>query len=97
MIIGLTLPITMWNVNDCQYRTNNICEGFHNRLNRRIERAHANIWSFIKSIVSEEARFQHLHVQMNTGATHRSVSSSSSGIQKRIDILMARYKNNDID
>ncbi|CAF4312121.1 unnamed protein product, partial [Rotaria magnacalcarata] len=26
MIIGLTLPITMWNVNDCQYRTNNICE-----------------------------------------------------------------------
>ncbi|CAF0859609.1 unnamed protein product [Adineta ricciae] len=35
-----TIPVQMWNVRNCPYRTNNICEGFHSRLNRRIERAH---------------------------------------------------------
>ncbi|CAF2869516.1 unnamed protein product [Rotaria sp. Silwood2] len=91
------IPIEMWNVHDYQHRTNNICEGFHNRLNRRMGRAHANIWSFIRCIVSEESRFQHLYVQISTGAKRRPISSSTNGIQKRIDTLMARYNNNDID
>lgn len=62
-----------------------------------MERAHANIWSFIRCIVNEESRFQHLYVQTNTGAPHRSISGSNNGIQKRIDTLMTRCNNNDID
>ena len=41
--------------------------GFHNRLNRRIERAHANIWPFIGCIVDEESRFQYTYIQINIG------------------------------
>jgi hypothetical protein len=62
-----------------------------------MQRAHANIWSFIRCILSEETRFQHLYVQMNIGSKRRPISSSTNGIQKRIDTLMARYNNNDID
>ena len=42
-------------------------------------------------------RFQHFYVQINTGATRRPNSSSTQGIQKRIDNLLTRYKNNKID
>jgi hypothetical protein len=48
-------------------------------------------------MVSEESRFQHLYVQISTGAKRRPTSSSANGIQKRIDTIMARYNNKDID
>ncbi|UJR34406.1 hypothetical protein I4U23_021813 [Adineta vaga] len=56
------------NVYGSQHKTNYVCEGFHNRLNRRIEQAHANIWSFIRCIINRESRFQHLYVKINTGS-----------------------------
>ncbi len=62
-----------------------------------MERARANIWSFIRCIISEESRFQQLYVQISTDAKRRPISSSTNGIQKRIDTLMAHYNNNDID
>jgi hypothetical protein len=62
-----------------------------------MERAHGNIWSFIRCIVGEESRFQHLYVQISTGAKHRPIPRSTNGIQNRIDILAARYNNKDID
>lgn len=68
--------------------------GFHSRLNWRIERAHGNIWSFIRCIVSEESRFQHLHAQMNAGAKRRPLPRSTNDIQNRINILTERYNNN---
>ncbi len=71
--------------------------GFHNRLNRRLERAHANIWSFIRCIASEESRFQHQYIQINTGAQQRPKSNVTDAIQKRIDTLNERYNKNEID
>jgi hypothetical protein len=62
-----------------------------------MERAHGNIWSFIKCIISEESRLQNLNVQINTGAERRPKSNSADAIQKRIDNLMARYNSNEID
>lgn len=108
-----TIPVEMWNVHGCHYKTNNICEGtytfssvtlnkildlgFHSRLNRRIERAHGNIWSFIRCIISEECHFQHLLAQINTGAQRRQATFSTNCIQKRIDTLTTRYNNGEID
>ena len=66
-------------------------------MNRRIEHAHGNIWSFIRCVISEESRFQHLYVQVITGAQRRPVPRSTNNIQRRIDALMARYSNKDID
>ena len=70
---------------------------FHSRLNRRTERAHANIWSFIRCLISEESRFQHLHAQMTTGAQSQRAARSTNNLQRRIDTLMVRYGNNAID
>ncbi|CAF1370619.1 unnamed protein product [Adineta ricciae] len=36
----IDIPLQMWNFHDTPHRTNNICEAFHSRLNRRIERSY---------------------------------------------------------
>ncbi|CAF3352292.1 unnamed protein product [Rotaria socialis] len=91
------VPMKMWSVHGYQHRTNNNCEGFHNRLNQRILKAHPNIWTFIKCIQNEENRFRHLLLQMNAGAQARKKTAATSFIQKRIDTLNERYKNGEID
>ncbi|CAF1246239.1 unnamed protein product [Adineta ricciae] len=89
------VPINMWNVHGCQHRTNNVC--YHNRLNRRLERAHANIWTFIRCIASEESRFQHFLIQLETGAQRRAKTNATDAIQKRVDALNERYEKQEID
>ena len=66
-------------------------------MNRRIERAHANIWSFIRCIVSEESRFQHVHIQIEIGTQLRSRSNSTDANQKRINTLYQRYNDKQIN
>ncbi|CAF3615074.1 unnamed protein product [Rotaria sp. Silwood1] len=65
------VPLNIWNVHAFHHRTNNNCEGFHNRLNKRIEKAYPNMWTFIKCLQNEENRFRHLLLQMNAGAQAR--------------------------
>ena len=74
-----------------------ILVGFHNRLNRRLERAHANIWSFIRCVIGEESRFQHSYVQINTGAQRRPKSTFADLIQKRINALNERFAKKEIE
>ena len=71
--------------------------GFHNRLNRRIEHAHSNIWSFIRCLIIEENRFQHMYMQINTGAQRRQSSTLENDIEKRIRTLNRRYDNHEIN
>ncbi|CAM4835599.1 unnamed protein product [Rotaria magnacalcarata] len=78
-------------------RLQSIHLGFHNRLNRRMEQARANIWSFIRCIVNEETRYQHSYNQINTGAQPRLQSKLTDAIQKRIDALNERYNNKEIN
>ena len=71
--------------------------GFRNRLNHRIQRVHLNIWSFIKCLQGEEARFTHILIQINAGAQGRQKTAATTAIQQRIDTLNERYMNNEID
>jgi hypothetical protein len=107
------VPLTMWNVHGYEHKTNNICEGmsihfsagkfqfvhlaFHSRLNRHIQRAHSDIWAFVRCLMSEESRFQHLFIQFNTGAERRPKSTSADAIQKRIKVLNERFNNKEIN
>ncbi|CAF1941364.1 unnamed protein product [Rotaria magnacalcarata] len=77
----MNVPMKMWSVHGYQHRTNNNCEGFHNRLNERILKAHPNMWTFIKCIQNEENRFRYLILQMNTGAQARKKTAATSFIQ----------------
>ncbi|CAF3074723.1 unnamed protein product [Rotaria sp. Silwood2] len=89
--------LALWNVHGYSHRTNNICEGFHNRLNQRLQRSHPNIWSFIKCLQSEEAKFRHTLLQINAGAQGRSKTAATTAIQQRINTLNECYTNNEID
>ncbi len=66
-------------------------------LNQRIQRSHPNIWSFIKCLQGEEARFRHMLLQMNAGAKGRPKTETSNAIQQRIDTLNERFTNNEIN
>ncbi|CAF3085475.1 unnamed protein product [Rotaria sp. Silwood2] len=90
------IPLVLWNANGYSHRTNNICEGFHNRLNHRLQRSHSNIWSFIKCLQGEEAKFRHTLLQTNAGAQGRSKAATTTAIQQRINTLNERYANNEI-
>ncbi|CAF4570217.1 unnamed protein product [Rotaria magnacalcarata] len=57
------LDIDLWNVYGFDSRTNNICEGYHNRMNSRIYRNHPNIWHFIDFMKAEEKRVQNIVLQ----------------------------------
>ncbi|CAF1691325.1 unnamed protein product, partial [Adineta ricciae] len=60
-------------------------------------RAHANIWTFIRCIASEESRFQHFLIQLETGAQRRAKTNATNAIQKRVDPLNERYEKQEID
>ena len=90
----ISAKVTLLNSSDI---LSNSFVGFHNRLNQRIQRSHPNIWSFIKCLQGEEARFRHMLLQINAGAKGRSKTASTSAIQQRIDTLNERYINNEID
>ncbi len=70
--------------------------GFHNRLNQRIQRSHPNIWSFIKCLQGEEARFRHMLLQINAGARGRPKTATTVAIQQRINTLNERFTSNEI-
>jgi len=55
-------PPALWNVhgNDV-WRTNNYCEGWHNRFNRK---HHLNICLFLRGIQQEQAARELLHQQL---------------------------------
>ncbi|CAF4646427.1 unnamed protein product [Rotaria socialis] len=93
----VNVPLKIWNVYGCHHRTNNNCEGFHNRLNQRIQKSHPNIWMFIKLLQTEECRFRHLLLQMNAGAQARKKVPVANMIQKRIDTLYDRYNGDEMD
>lgn len=47
--------ISIFSVFDVNIRTNNSCEGFHNRFNRFMRKRKPNIWVFLKKLLQENA------------------------------------------
>ncbi|CAF1550120.1 unnamed protein product [Rotaria sp. Silwood1] len=52
--------INLWNVFGLNSRTNNVCEGYHNRMKSRIYRHHPNIGNLINFMKAEEKRAQNI-------------------------------------
>lgn len=51
----LTITISKWNVFDRTIRTNNNCEGWHNRFNRIVGKKHPNIYYFIECLIKDNS------------------------------------------
>ncbi|CAF1195610.1 unnamed protein product [Didymodactylos carnosus] len=67
------------------------------RFNIRVNKHHPNIWHFINCLGQEEVYFHHQVIQMLVGATGRSKTKKTNCVQRRIDILVDRYKNDEIN
>ena len=50
-----SVRLEMWNVYDVDIRTDNSCEGWHNRFNRAVDRHHPNIWRLLSTVLEEQA------------------------------------------
>ncbi|CAF5046185.1 unnamed protein product, partial [Rotaria magnacalcarata] len=60
--------LSLWNANESDHRTNNISEVYNRRFGTRIINKHPNIWTFIRLIQNEHARFEHINIQVGYGA-----------------------------
>ena len=73
-------------------RTNNNLEGWHLRLNRAIEKTHANIYEFISKLIREQGSTETLLFQIEAGNIKRhSNSTKYKQINERIDIITREY------
>lgn len=61
------------------------------RFATRLSKKHPNIWSFIQLIKSEHARFEHICIQLDAGASAPKQSTKTKAFQMRFDNLRSRY------
>ena len=61
------VSIHMWNVYNVDIRTNNDCEGWHNRFNRAVDRHHPNIWHLLRVITEEQSATDVTRMQIAAG------------------------------
>ncbi|CAF3605993.1 unnamed protein product [Rotaria sp. Silwood1] len=72
-----TTSMYLWNVSDLKIRTNNNCEGWHNRFNHRVDKVHPNIWHFIDVLKKEEVHFQQQLLHAKSVTENPSIISKS--------------------
>ncbi|CAF4099381.1 unnamed protein product [Rotaria magnacalcarata] len=85
------VPIKMWSFHNVDHRTNNTSEAYNLRFATRLSRKHPNIWSFIQLIQSEHARFEHILIQLDAGASTSKPSTKTKAFQLRLDTLYNRF------
>ncbi|CAF1067528.1 unnamed protein product [Rotaria sp. Silwood1] len=91
------VPLEMWNFHDVIHRTNNTSEAYNLRFATRLSKKHPNIWIFIQLIQSEHARFEHILVQLEAGASAPKPSKKTTAFQMRFDTLHNRYLKKEIN
>ncbi|CAF2843674.1 unnamed protein product [Rotaria sp. Silwood2] len=90
------VPLSMWNFYDLDHRTNNICEAYNRRFGTRVMKKHPNLWTFIQLIQSENARCEHLIIQLDAGASSSKQSTRTTMFQRRFETLKTRFSSNEI-
>jgi hypothetical protein len=89
--------LEMWNVYDVDIRTNNSCEGWHNRFNRAVDRHHPNIWHLLGIIMEEQASTEVLRSQIAAGQDVLRQVPKYRNMQKKIETIRGRYRAGTID
>ena len=92
-----SMPIDMWNVSDCDLRTNNACEGWHNRFNRAVNRHHPNIWHLLRTVVDEQVSTDVLRCQIAAGQSVMREAAKYRSVRKNVETIRNRYRAGTID
>jgi len=93
----VNVPLEMWNVYEVDIRTNNSCEGWHNRFNRAVNKHHANIWHILRCIKDEQASTEVMRNQMAAGQDLVKERRQYKAIKARIQRIRDRYRAGTID
>ncbi|CAF2156758.1 unnamed protein product [Rotaria magnacalcarata] len=72
-------------------------QAYNLRFATRLSRKHPNIWSFIQLIQSEHARFEHILIQLDAGASAPKPSTKTKAFQLRLDTLYNRCHEKEIN
>lgn len=91
------VSVDMWNVYDTDTRTNNSCEGWHNRFNRAVDRHHPNLWHLLSIILEEQASTEVLLCQIAAGQNVLRERQKYTAMKKRIQTITKRYQDGLID
>ncbi|CAF0794235.1 unnamed protein product [Didymodactylos carnosus] len=86
-----TIDLEKWNVYGLEHRTNNICEGWHNRFSQRVQKHHPHIWHFT-DVLKKEFKFGHDRIQLLAGAPMKNPRQKTTAVQKRITTLTRHYE-----
>ena len=91
------VPLKMWNVYGIDIRTNNDCEGWHNRFNRAVDKHHPNIWHLLRCVHDEQASTDVTRCQISAGKSVIREVKKYKVMQKNIETIHARYVAGTID
>ena len=88
----------LWNMHKVQRRTNNNLEGWHLRLNRKVGKAHANIYEFLSNLIQEQGATETLLSQIAAGNIQSlSKNDKYKQVNEKIERLTANYNSEEIN
>ncbi|CAF4337059.1 unnamed protein product, partial [Rotaria magnacalcarata] len=85
------VPIKMWSFHNVDHRTNNTSEG-ENTIVLNLNNSYSLPSIYIQAYnLREHARFEHILIQLDAGASARKPSTKTKAFQLRLDTLYNRF------
>ncbi|CAF1553881.1 unnamed protein product, partial [Adineta ricciae] len=85
------VPPKYWNVSTLDFRTNNFCEGWHNKFNNRVDKFHPNVWRLFECLQRKELSFRQQLGKVKC-AMQKKLNEKSCFTRTEVKILTERYK-----
>lgn len=82
----------MWNVHGVAIKTNNDCEGWHNRFQNLVDKHRPNIWRLLDCILQEQNATEIMKQQILAGQVVTSRNTRYKKIHLRLKRLLRRYR-----
>ena len=85
-------PPKLWNVHSSSMRTNNMVEGWHSKLNKRLRKSHPNIYELINYLKKEQGKTELTISQTRLGAPAPKRKKKYRQLEERIQSLTTQHK-----
>ena len=92
-----SFPVALWNVNNQTLRTNNLVEGWHNKLNRGIGKIHPNLFEVITYLQKEQRETELTVSRARLGAAPPTRRPKYKKLEERITNLTQQHTDGTIN
>ena len=79
-------------LNSVPIKTNNDCEGWHNRFKNIVDKHRPNIWRLLNSLLQEQSATEIMKQQILAGHVVTSRNRIYKKIHRRLERLLRRYR-----